>query len=144
MRVIAVAILLAAAATAAGEADLQRCAEIPDDRLRLSCFDALVSGQRSVSEELFGRPAERIAPSTPEALDSRITALERTPRGRAVLHLANGQVWRLQESDHIQLRRGEQVPVRIRKGVLGAFYLQVGGKGRSYRAQRVDGAAAAP
>jgi len=143
MRVIAVAILLAAAASAAGETDLQRCAEIPDDKLRLSCFDALASGRRSVPEELFGRPAGRIAPSTPEALDSRITALERTPRGRAVLHLANGQVWRLQESDHIQLR-GEQLPVRIRKGMLGAFYLQVGGKGRSYRVQRVDGAAAAP
>ncbi len=90
------------------------------------------------TEALFGLPPERVIPPQPSVIHSTLVDLTRDARGRAIVRLANGQRWRLQENDHIWVKPGSVASVRIRKGLLGVFYLQVGGRGRGYRAKRIE------
>lgn len=73
-----------------------------------------------------------------DAVDSIETTLVRGStdgRGRAVLVLADGSTWRQVDSDRINARLREGVPVRIRQAAVGSFLLSVDGA-RSVRARR--------
>lgn len=163
----AVAALCAVAlpALAVTDADLRRCRGLADDRARLACYDALVpaaSGSERAPAAAAPAPAAggtapaaaagatttpAAAPGSSFGLRQRtdaVDAIESTIPGRfegwepnTRLTLANGQVWQISDGS-----RGvywlDNPKVRIRKGVLGSFFLEIEGQNQSPRVRRVQ------
>lgn len=166
-RPLALAALCAAAlpALAATDADLRRCRGIADDRARLACYDALVpadtGGERPPAAALpatgtaapaapaaaAGVAAAAPAPESSFGLRQRtdpIDAIESTIPGRfdgwapnAKLTLANGQVWQISDGSR-GVYRLDSPKVRVRKGALGSFFLEIEGQNQSPRVRRVQ------
>ena len=53
------------------------------------------------------------------------------------IKLANGQVWQIAD-DSAGVVYGKDLRIKIRRGALGAFYLEVEGTNRSPRVRRVE------
>jgi hypothetical protein len=162
----AVAALCAATlpALAVTDADLRRCRAIADDRARLTCYDALVpaatGGERGPAATppapatgATTPPAPATAAAPAAAPDSSfglrqradpLDAIESTIPGRfdgwepnTRLTLANGQVWQISDGSR-GVYRLDNPKVRIRKGVLGSFFLEIEGQNQSPRVRRVQ------
>ncbi|MDH5264386.1 MAG: hypothetical protein OEX21_06535, partial [Betaproteobacteria bacterium] len=57
---------------------------------------------------------------------------------KANFRLANGQVWQVADDSSGSTRTIENPKVRIRRGALGAFYLEIEGTNRSPRVRRLQ------
>lgn len=145
--------LLLLASPGLGHADegaaLRRCRGIADAGARLACYDALplpgpgVSGAQGAAP-----PAPAAAPSLmerfgletrqPQAdrIESHIPGLFTGWDPNSSIRLANGQVWRVVDGSWLH---GEWTnpKVTVRRGVFGAFFLDIEGENRSPRVQRV-------
>lgn len=78
----------------------------------------------------------RLRQDTPvESIETTLVRASTDARGRAVLVLADGSTWRQVDSERINGRLREGVPVRIRQAAIGSFLLSVDGA-RSVRARR--------
>lgn len=148
-----VLLLLLSNLALADETGLLKCRGIGDAAARLACYDALPVGPGT------GRPAAAApapspaapAPSAPEqfGLEERraapvLAAIESRIPGRfdgwepgARFRLANGQVWQVADGSS-GAHWIENPKVRIRRGALGAFYLEIEGTNRSPRVTRVQ------
>jgi hypothetical protein len=83
----------------------------------------------------FGFESRRPA-GTPDAIESHIPGQFEGWRAGDRISLANGQVWQI--ADGSQGALWVQNPkVRVRRGLLGAFFLEVEGTNRSPRVVRV-------
>lgn len=138
---------LAAAQTS--DAALLRCATQTDITARLACFDALarqaqqrhsaglsapeVNDTRRESE--FGKP--RIDASDIEVLESRIPGRFEGWSPRQRFTLANGQVWQISD-DSSSFGNAQDVAVKIRRGAIGSYFMDVEGVRRSPRVRRVE------
>lgn len=153
----AVAALCAVAlpALAVTDADLRRCRGLADDRARLACYDALVPEATGNERAPAAVPAPAAGGTVPAAAapessfglrqrTDAVDAIESTIPGRfegwepnTRLTLANGQVWQISDGS-----RGvywlDNPKVRIRKGVLGSFFLEIEGQNQSPRVRRVQ------
>lgn len=152
-------LLLVSTTALADDADLLRCRAIKDSTARLACYDSLVvpaaAGKASPSAPAQAapqpRPASRgPAQNAPEqfGLEYRksqpaLDAIESTIPGRfegwgpnSRITLANGQVWQVVD-DSSGFNAIDSPKVRIRRGALGAFYLEIEGTNRSPRVKRV-------
>lgn len=156
MRACLLLLLFVSNAALADEAGLQRCRAIADATARLACYDALAL------QPAPAKPAA--APAKPAAAapapDSRATAAQfgledRKPApvlasidshipGRfdgwgpgATIRLANGQSWQVADGSS-GAHWIENPKVRVRRGALGAFYLEIEGTNRSPRVTRVQ------
>lgn len=123
---------------------LETCAAIGDDIARLACFDAIVSGAspipseevlREQVEEDFGLDQSRSQAARDRmeeiAEDLVITSSVSGVSGNArsyILTLANGQVWRTNESGNLRHRFRGNEDVSIEKGRFGGYRLTVDGK----------------
>jgi len=95
-------------------------------------------------EELFGRDAAqsgeiiRQAAGIPQLdkLRTRITAVAEDPSGKAIVTIANGQVWNQLDRPPARLTPGEEI--EIRRAAMGSFLLvrNVGGRGIRVRRLR--------
>ncbi len=135
-----------------------------DTAQRLACYDAVLP-TASNSAKPGAVPTAAVAPvtaaasiapapaapprQTPEQFgqDPRLTSLESietrytgtfegwSPRDK--IRLANGQVWQVvdESSSAVYLQNPK---VRIRRGALGAFFLEVEGLNRSARVKRLE------
>lgn len=144
-----------------------RCRALPVPAERFACYEAIVvappagaaaSAQAAVKPAPTAPgqlPPPQAAPSPPGAspsafgLESRMSAaplppfIESTIRGRFqgwgpqdIIELANGQRWQISDDSRGVLVASDP-KVKIRRGALGAFYLELEGTNRSPKVRRV-------
>jgi hypothetical protein len=160
-RLLSLAALLAGSPAWSDDAGLLRCRALGDGPARLACYDALpLSSQapRAASPQAAapgGRPAPAavppaVAPSAAgqfglaakpaeelQAIHSSIPGLFEGWRPNERIRLANGQVWQVADDTSSLLQRRDP-KVTVRRGALGAFYLDIEGDNRSPRVRRVQ------
>ena len=137
--------------------ELAKCADIADPGARLKCFDAATPRAKSalaapaeqgreqtVTVENFGLPlpekpvtkTEDFGKPPPEPkgiteVTSNVLEFAKTPRGKAVFILENGQVWRQLDADStnvLEPREGTTMKVTIELGFFGSYNLTIEGK----------------
>ena len=148
---------------------VMECREIGDDSDRLACFDALANGLSAggviadasqlptvaasppqpalTPEERFGADdlpkteAEKREEDQLKSLATSVVDIGRNGRGKYVVVLANGQVWRQLSADTSKLRipgaGAEGLPVEIKRRMLGAHSLYLNGENRGIRVERI-------
>jgi hypothetical protein len=150
---LAAAPAVPAIAQSSDRAAFERCGTIADPAQRLACFDAALretdadrqrraAEQRAAEErakrEQFGlseqaveqqqaqREPERPPPVRVEAVEAQVSRATVDGLGRWTIEMSDGAVWRQTETipTFQPPRRGDTV--NVRKGILGAFLLQVG------------------
>jgi hypothetical protein len=158
-------VLLIASGYAAGadDAAVRRCRAIPDSLARLACYDALPLGPasaappKSAPQQSPFRPQPVQPKAPPPAAPAETFGLEHKAKptdqvatietyipGRfegwkpnSRITLANGQVWQVTDetSRYMVL---DNPKVVVRRGVMGAFFLDIEGDNRSPRVRRVQ------
>lgn len=94
-------------------------------------------------ESLFGLDATTtaatlgavVAVTPPDSLAATVTAVERTPDGKLLLTLANGQAWRQVDSRTAAVNTGASV--RIRRAAFGSYLLSAGDRSQGIRVRRI-------
>ncbi len=154
-------LLLVSGAAAADDAALLRCRTIADATARLGCYDALVVSAGSIGAAKAAAGASSVAqPSsvqqtpkqTPsqfgleekiaskreiDAIESSIPGSFEGWRAKSNIRLANGQVWQISD-DSSRAHYIDNPTVRIRRGALGSFYLEIQGTNISPRVKRLQ------
>ena len=155
-------LLLVSGVALADDTAILRCRAIPDASARLACYDALpVTTTTGNAVKAVASPSTATAqPSTPQpapppaqaqfGLEDRnankgaVEAIESTIPGsfegwnaRSNIRLANGQVWQISD-DTSRAHYIDNPKVRIRRGALGSFYLEIQGTNHSPRVKRVQ------
>ena len=160
MRAIAL-LLLAATPALADDAGLLKCRTLKDASARLACYDALqvpaappkaAAAPSAATAPSAAAPQAQPAPSTtPEQFGlerklafTQLEAIESTIPGRFEgwgpnenIRLANGQVWQVVD-DSKGFHSIDNPKARVRRGALGAFYLEIEGTNRSPRVRRLQ------
>ncbi len=144
---IAYWMLLLPGAALAADPTLQECRAIPDPTARLACYDALPSSANTGGVESKVRlpetPAQfglsrEVTPSVDLALiESTIPGHFDGWYPKRRVRLANGQVWQVADGT-TRLYELDNPKVTIRRGVLGAYYLDLSIDNRSIRVTRVE------
>jgi hypothetical protein len=96
----------------------------------------------STKPEDFGKPAPEPAPAPGELneISSPVLEFARTPRGKALFVLENGQVWRQIDSDTtvvLDPERGRQLKVKIERGFLDSYNLTIEGRNMMIKVNRI-------
>lgn len=148
-------------AALADDAALLRCRGIADASARLACYDALVlpatggrggeaaqgkpdppgsradaQSPRQQATEQFGME-RRASKDTLETIESHIPGAFEGWKPRTKIVLANGQVWQISD-DSARAHYIDNPKVKIRRGALGAFYLEIEGTNSSPRVKRLQ------
>jgi len=133
-----------------------RCRALPEVMQRVACYDAIVVAPGAARPAAVAPPAAaaaaRAAPAAPAAenfgfegrTEAAMAFVESTLaepvdgwRANQRLRLANGQVWQVSDDSQGFVPPGPR-KVRVRRGALGAFYLEIDGVTRSPRVRRVE------
>jgi len=151
-------LLLASSAALADDAAVLKCRDLSDAASRLACYDAMplagaaaatpaaapagvpVAAAATASSPLqdFGRrPPAPKKEALPASIRSTVvgTISGWSPGSR--ITLANGQVWRVVDGDAV-LPVMDNPQAEVSRGLLGAYFLQVGGHTSTARVTRVD------
>jgi len=141
-----VLLLLASNLALADDAGLLQCRAMKDAAARLACYDGLpvaaAAGKPApatpakATPEQFGLEEKRAAPVL-ASIDSHIPGRFDGWSPNASIRLANGQVWQVADGSS-GAHWIEDPKVRVRRGALGAFYLEIEGTNRSPRVTRVQ------
>ena len=145
LRLIACATALIPLASLATEDDLRRCRALTDGTARLACYDAIAlpaPGSARAPAPAKETPAQFGLVGTQrqvslDAVESRIPGNFEGWNARSRITLENGQVWQIDDDSRAILEL-KNPKARVRKGALGAFYLEVDGTNRSPRVKRVQ------
>jgi hypothetical protein len=145
--------------------ELAKCADIADAADRLKCFDAAAPRAKSalavpaekgtgptVTVENFGLQ-QAPKPATPEefgkpppesqgveSITSTVLEFAKTPYGKAVFILDNGQVWRQLDSDSTNVLdppAGAKMKVKIEFGFFGSYNLTIEGRNSLIKVTRL-------
>jgi hypothetical protein len=150
MKILYLPLFLSAAALAS-ETALEQCRAIADPSARLACYDGLPLPANAGGPTAKVESKARL-PETPAqfGLSREVTpsvdlaSIESTIPGhfdgwypRRRVRLANGQVWQVAE-ETTRLYDLDNPKVTIRRGVLGAYYLDLTVDNRSIRVNRVE------
>jgi hypothetical protein len=152
-------IALAGSAAAAEEGGLQACRAIGDAARRLACYDALpLPAADAAAPNAAPKPGAAAtpaaAPHDPANFGFEAKAAQATqaalpsigsyipgrfegwgPRQR--IKLANGQVWQVTDDSNAAMSVMDP-KVTIRRGALGAFYLEFEQSNRTARVKRIE------
>lgn len=148
LRRLAPTLLFLPLAALAQESGLGACRAIQEPAARLHCYDALplppparpaaqpAPPSAAKLEQDFGltetaKPATRV-----DAVKARIPGEFRGWQPQTVLELDNGQAWRIADGSSMTYRLVNP-SVTVRRGVLGAYYLEIDGLNTSPRVKRV-------
>ena len=163
--VVALAALLGSAASQAQNlaADVKACRLMTDAARRLACYDAMQVPAEPVATAAVAMPAAPAAPAVPAAapvvadpvarfgqetvkataaapelkqIESRIPGKFHGWRAGSQLEFENGQVWRIADGSEA-IYELQDPKVIVRRGMLGAFYLEIEGVGFQMRVVRV-------
>jgi hypothetical protein len=138
---------------------LKACRAITEQAARLACYDALPlptdapaaaraaapapAGAATAATQAPANPTSgfgleaKAAQATPDAIDSHIEGRFEGWGAKSRIRLANGQVWEVTDGSRGVLNLNSP-KVRVRKGVLGAFYMDIEGTNRSPKVRRVE------
>jgi hypothetical protein len=160
-------IILAAPAAANAQAGddavarFHECASIQDDTQRLACFDRVTKEVRANAAAAAGQEAdakatrarrdredfglnviqqEKKRPEEPKKIDemtARVAASRRFGAGYYAIMLEDGAIWQVQELDPYFKPPQKGDTVRIRRGMMGGYLLDVG-KQAAIRVRRVS------
>lgn len=154
LALLIVPLLQMPSAVQADNSGLLRCRGLSDPAARLACYDALVPAAatppaiRTPEKPATTAPAPEAPPDrfglktpvteTVQAVDNQIAGEFRgwQPGGR--ITLANGQVWEIADGSQGALAPVVDPKVRVRRGALGSYYLEVDGLNRSPRVKRIQ------
>lgn len=150
-RRLALTLLVLPLAAEAQESGLGGCRAIQDPAARLQCYDALplpaparpaapsappAPPSAAKLEQDFGL-AETAKPATRvDAVKAKISGEFRGWQPQTVLELDNGQAWRIADGSSMTYRLVNPA-VTVRRGMLGAYYLEIEGLNTSPRVKRV-------
>jgi hypothetical protein len=124
--------------------DMQRCLATVGDAERLACYDSFArkqcpSGSSQSSPSALDTAALSFGlgrqPQV-EWIESVIPGVFRGWQAGVSIDLANGQRWQIADNSSASVYRID-AKVRIRRGLLGAFYLEVEGLNHSPRVIRL-------
>jgi hypothetical protein len=147
----------------ADDAAILRCRTVTESVARLACYDALVitpavnnsrtdaatgkvvapavaastSTLQAQKSSQFGLEEKAAKKDELDAIDSHIVGSFEGWRAGSNIRLANGQVWQVTD-DSSRAHYIDNPKVRIRRGALGAFYLEIQGTNHSPRVKRVQ------
>ena len=139
-------LLSAATFTAQAKIDtqaLQACSTIKNDQSRLLCYDKAIIGKGlkkeskvAVAKESndFGLEHKDINDERAKEIKAIVISIKKTPYGKLIINLSNGQQWRQNDSERISLKQGDKIV--IRRGVFNSFLLKKDGTNRSIRVKR--------
>ena len=145
---------------------LVQCREINDDDDRLDCFDNLARGLNAQSvvaaapvpeappepelteEERFGmddlpkaQKEKREKREKTKSITAQVLDIARNGRGKYVVILENGQIWRQLNADTTKLRvsskGAEGATVEIKRKTFGGHSLRLDGDNRSIKVERI-------
>ena len=139
--------LLLPGAALAADPTLQQCRSIPDPAARLACYDALPlqAGPATATPAVpaaevpaqFGLVREAAPVVELPSIESTIPGHFDGWYPNRRVKLANGQVWQVADGS-TRFYDLDNPKVTIRRGVLGAFYLDLSVDNRSIRVRRVE------
>lgn len=121
---------------------ISQCASVVDSTQRLQCFDRAAPGAKAAllpRAEDFGKLAAP-APEVAQVV-AVVRQLSKTPGGRALFVLDNGQTWRQLDGDDAQVLEapnGAPLKVTIERGIFGSYHLMIEGRNGMVRVRRVD------
>lgn len=155
-------LLCMSGAALADDAALLRCRGIADASARLACYDALVlppvdgrAGEASQGKLPVQPGSRALPPSLPQQATQQFGMEQRASKGtletieshipgsfegwkpKMKIVLANGQVWQISD-DSARAHYIDNPKVTIRRGALGAFYLEIEGTNSSPRVKRLQ------
>ncbi|NRF72142.1 hypothetical protein HLB44_34675 [Aquincola sp. S2] len=139
-------LLLITPAAFALDADVLRCRALKDPPQRLACYDAMtvpaVPAAGTVRPESRETPAEfgldtLAGERRLDAIDSHIEGRFEGWNPKDKIRLANGQVWQISDDSRGFIDK-QDPKVRVRRGALGAYYLEFEGSNRSPKIRRVQ------
>ena len=145
LRLFACATALLPLASFATDDSLRRCRLLSDANARLACYDAIAlpaPGSARAPAPAKETPAQFGLVGTQrqvslDAVESRIPGNFEGWNARSRITLENGQVWQIDDDSRAILEL-KNPKARVRKGALGAFYLEGEGTNRSPRVKRVQ------
>ena len=140
--IITLTLLITATGWAAA-ADLRSCRLITDATARLACYDALDATQPArpaataptTPDPAFGLRAP--ASEQPQAIESHIPGRFTGWEAKTRIKLANNQVWEISDGSRGAFDLVDP-KVRIRRGALGSYFLEIAGQTRSPRVKRIE------
>ena len=150
-------------------AEMAKCADIADAAERLKCFDAATPRAKSAlaapvpeaapptksgflewfgfsrpqpvtKPEDFGKPPPESLPGEINEITDDVLEFAKTPRGKAVFILQNGQVWRQLDSDGtvvVDPVQGTTMKVKVERGALGSYNLTIAGRNGLIKVSRL-------
>ena len=149
----------AAVSAFADDAPLQRCRAMKDSAQRLACYDAIPLGlpaAPALAPSQPGAPAPaaaapassptllqrfgfegRAQPDELPSVESNIPGLFEGWAPRSSFKLANGQVWQVNEETS-RIAHLQSPKVKIVRGALGSFFMEIEGVSQSPRVRRVQ------
>jgi hypothetical protein len=144
-------LLLLSTAALADDAALLRCRGIAEASARLACYDALPltateskagqgaakQGSQPPTPEQFGLEEKLAPPPGVDAIESSISGRFEGWQPNTRIRLANGQVWQVTDGSS-RIYDVNDPKVEIRRGMLGAFYLNLAGDNRTVRVRRLQ------
>lgn len=136
-------LLLISTSVLADDAGLLRCRGVSDASARLACYDALPVGEAKTVQavprqtpEQFGME-QKAYQSALESIESHIPGHFEGWEPRTRIRLANGQIWQVSD-DSRRMLDFQNPKVAVRRGALGAFYLEIEGTNSSPRVKRLQ------
>jgi hypothetical protein len=90
-----------------------------------------------LGSERLPRTASAV-PRRAQELIANVASVTYDPRSRFTITLDNGQVWRQLEGDTTVLQGAQNATVRISRGALGSYDLNVVGRNATYRVLRLQ------
>jgi hypothetical protein len=126
------------AACAVDDAVVLRCRALSDPAARFACYEAMPVAPAPSAEQRFGmKRLEKKADDEPGAIRSTVRGRLDGWRYGTQLTLANGQVWQVADDIDAVLPDLVNPAVRIERGALGAYYLQLEASNSAARVVRV-------
>lgn len=149
---IAAGLLLTTGPALADGAAILRCRQVADLVQRMACYEAIVVTVPGAAAQApqpapappgppkagnFGLEVKSALLGLPGSMDSTIPGRFQGWGPNDTITLANGQVWQISDDS-----RGAMVAtdpkVTVRRGALGAFYLEIAGTNRSPKVRRIQ------
>jgi hypothetical protein len=134
--------------------EIMACADKPDGKDRLACYDAAVvklktemkdeearrfslfgfhlpftgSGENEPEQKEDGPAAKVFGPKEVNEIDARLSASAKDFSGHLMLTLDNGQVWRIDEYRQVSLAKGKDTLVSVVRNDFGGYYMGINGE----------------
>lgn len=133
-------LLLATNAAFANDSAILRCRELSDSALRFACYDSIVvpatvETQPRQTPDQFGLKPKGVKPEL-EAIESHVDGRFAGWGPKDRIQFANGQIWQITD-DSRRVLDFMNPKVRVHRGVLGAFYLEIEGTNHQPKVKRV-------